>query len=136
MSHVRQQIRDAVIAALADLGGVHKSRFYPIQPDELPVYLVYSGGEEIEGQFDALERTYSVVIEVVADGQWLDETLDDCLASIETRVTGTLSGLVLSFTPVSISTSGSVEGAKPIGRLRVTYEAVYRTSFTNPAISI
>lgn len=136
MSHVRQQIRDAVVAALSDLGGVHKSRFYPIQPDELPVYLVYSGDEELEGGFDTLERRYAVVIEIVADGPWLDEALDDCLASVESRITGTLSGLVVSMTPVQITMTASAEGAKPVGRLRVAYEAVYRTSFTNPAASI
>jgi hypothetical protein len=136
MSHVRRQIRDAVADALDDLGGVYKSRLYPIQAAELPVYLVYSGDEEIEGQFDSIERTFDVVIEVVADGEGFDDTLDDSLAAIETRLNGTLSGLVISFTPVQVTATGSMEGSKPIGRLRVTYEAVYRTSHTNPAISI
>lgn len=136
MSHVRQQILDSVASALADLGGVHKSRFYPIGSDELPVYLIYAGDEEVEGEFTALERRFQVIVEIVADGQWTDETLHQCLASVETRLTSTLSSLVSSFVLATITVGTSVEGAKPIARMRITYEAMYRTSYTDPETSI
>lgn len=136
MSHVRQQILDATAAALADLGGVFKSRFYPVDPVELPVFLIYAGDEEIEGDFTKEERRFQVIVEIVADGQWADETLHTSLAAVETRLTGTLSSLVVQFAPVTITATTSVEGAKPIARLRITYEAMYRTSYTDPETSI
>ena len=50
MSHVRKQIRDATATALAGVATVYTSRVYPVQAASLPVILVYSGDEQIEGQ--------------------------------------------------------------------------------------
>lgn len=136
MSHVRKQIRDATALALASLGGVHASRMYPVQPDELPVFLVYGGNEEIAGDFQTLERRFQVIVEIIADGQGFDDTLDEQLVAVEEALSGDLSGLVVSFAPATIELSASVEGSTPIGRARITYEAVYRTSYTDVETSI
>jgi len=136
MSHVRTQIRQAVVAALEPLGGVHASRFYPIQPDELPVLLVYMGDEEMAGDFQNQERTLRVIVEIVADGQFFDDTLDDQLVGVEETLSGDLDGLVRAFYPVSVEVSAGVEGANTIGRARVTFEALYRTSYTDSETSI
>lgn len=136
MSHVRQQIRTAVVAALESLGGVHASRVYPISADELPVYLVYLGDESIDGDFQTLTRTLEVVVEVVTAGQTFDEAAEDAIVAVEQRLTGDLSGLVIALRPASISLSMSAEGDAPIGRARIAFEALYRTSYTNPEVSI
>jgi hypothetical protein len=136
MSHVRHQVRQAVVDALETLGGVHASRLYPISPDELPVYLVYLGEESLEGDFQTLTRTLTVIVEVVTDGQDFDEGIEDAIVEVESRVNGDLDGMVISIRPASIELIPSMEGAKPVGRARISFEAVYRTSYSDPETSI
>lgn len=136
MSHVRKQIRDAVVTALTPLGGVHASRVYAVQPEELPVYLVYAGPEEITGDFQTLERRLQVIVEIVADGQDFDDTLDAQLVLVEEALTGDLSDLLVAMQPLSIEVLATAEGATPISRARITFEALYRTSYTDPETSI
>lgn len=136
MSHVRAQIRAATVAALEPLGGVYASRLRPVQPEELPVFLVYLGDEAIEGNFTVLERRLEVVVEIIAHGQDFDETIEQQLVAVEAALTGTLDDLVVAFQPTAISLTSSSEGASPIGRARITYEALYRVSYTDPETSI
>jgi hypothetical protein len=132
MPHVRQQIRSAVAAALAPLGGVHVSRVYPIRTEELPVFLVYNGSERLEGAgFSHLMRGLEIVVEIVVTGDDVDALLDAELVKVETALTGNLGGLVNAFMPSRIETSATAEGSAPIGRARITYGAVYRSNF-NP----
>jgi hypothetical protein len=137
VSHVRTQIRAAVVSALESLGGVHVSRARTLQPDELPVYLVYTQSEEIESDFEHHNRALQVVVEVVIASQNFDDDLDDQVLAVEQLLSDTdLDGLVQSFIPTSIETSFSAEGVAPIGRARITYEARYRTAFADPELSI
>ena len=137
MSHVRKQIRDAAASALASLGGVHTSRVYPVQPDELPVLLVYTADEQIEGNLSAMDRRLELVVECVAQGESVEDELDTLLAGVEQALDdSTLGGVVVSLMPTSISVILSAEGSAPIGRTRITYEALYRTSFADPETSI
>lgn len=136
MSHVRKQIRDAIETALAPLGSVYRSRVYPADQAELPVFLIYSGDEEDEGNLSTLDRTYSVIVEAVDTGDVLDDVMDGHLASIEGAINGTLGGTVVSIIPVGIQVARNASGSRPLGRLRINYEAHYRTSFTDPQTSI
>lgn len=137
MSHVRTQARAAIAAALAPIGHpVHTSRVYPVQLDDLPVLLVYSGAEAIDGQMDALERAYEVHVEAIVSGDNYESTLDALLVQIEEALTGSLSNLVLSAMPTEIETSAGAEGSTPIGRLRATFRVHYRTTYTDPETSI
>jgi hypothetical protein len=136
MSHVRTQIRAAAVLALAPLGGVHASRLYALQPAELPALLVYTADEEIEGDFDLQQRALDLVVEIVVAGPSFDAAIDDQLIGVEKLLTGTLSGLCVSVVPVSISVSASPEGQTPIGRARVVFRALYRTSYTDPETAI
>lgn len=136
MSHVRAQIRTAVVAALGSLGGVYASRIRSFQPDELPAFLVYTQNEEIESDFSYHARALQVVVEIHVDGQDFDAALDEQIAAVEIALSGDLSGLVQSFVPISIETSHSAEGAAPVGRARITYEARYRTAFADPELSL
>jgi prophage DNA circulation protein len=132
MSHVRTQIRDAIVAALDPLGSVHKSRVYPLQPDELPAFLVYSDTEDLVGDFALMERAYRVNVEIVVRGDDYEAQLDEQLVAVEKALNGSLTDLVVSILPVAIATSVSGEGSAPIGRMPVTFEAAYRTSFDDP----
>ena len=136
MSHVRAQIRTAVSAVLDDITTVYASRVYPLEADELPVILVYTNAEQIESQaFNTLDRVLELVVEIVAkSGDALDDELDDLLARCETAIAANpdLDGLAVEAIPVTIDVSVSTEGAQPVGRARLTYSVLYRTSSTDP----
>lgn len=134
MSHVRKQIREAVATALGAVATTYVSRVWPVEQGNLPVLLVYSGAEQIEGEPYAMDRRYAVVVEAIAEGN--DDALDDLLVGIETGLTGDLGGLVVHMQPVSVEITNSAEGSAPIGRARITYEALYRTSYADPQNTI
>lgn len=142
MSHVRTQIRQAATAALAGIATVHASRVHPLAESDLPALLVYTSTESIEAElaaFGTLERRLELVIEAVAQATSnLDTTLDDLLASVETALGAvpTLGGAAIVVVPTSIEVTISQEGAQPIGRARLTYAVLYRTSSTDPTASI
>jgi hypothetical protein len=138
VSHLRKQIRDAVVTRLASLGGVHVSRVHPVAQDALPVFLVQMGAESIAAQqFQALSRTLAVTIDVRFDGDQLDDALDALLVSIEAALNGNLGGLVVLFVPTEIdSPTLSSSGNAPLGSARITYQATYRTGLTTPEATI
>jgi hypothetical protein len=114
MSHVRTQIRDAVVALLP--GTVLPSRVYPT--DSLPCTLVYTNAESDEqGAFGAIDRRLEVVVEVALSAT-------------------SLGGLIREIALAGIDVTLSAEGAAPIGRGRMTFAALYRTSYGDPTTSI
>lgn len=137
MSHVRTQIRDAAATALAGVGTVIKSRVYPVSEDALPVLLVYADNETITlTDLRSLERNLSLVVECVVQAADLDTALDPLLVGVETALTAnTLGGIVLRLLPAQLDVTLSGEGAAPIARARLTFEALYRTSITDPETS-
>ncbi|MBD8875433.1 hypothetical protein [Roseibium polysiphoniae] len=93
MTHVRQQVRDAVISSLADLpttgGNCHSMRTYPRGEKADPALLVYILQERSEtfgigGPGRDLERQIAVTIEAQARGAGFDDTLDQIAAEVET----------------------------------------------------
>jgi hypothetical protein len=115
---------------------VHTSRTLSIRQEELPVYLVSAGPEEIEGTLPALSRLFQVIVEIVVAGPEYDDVIDAQLVAVEQALTGDLSQLVESFLPANIDINVSVDGATPIARARLVYEARYRTNFNDPELSI
>jgi hypothetical protein len=140
MSHVRTQIRDRFVTLLGPVGTVHASRIYPLAEDALPVLLVYTNNETIDvdgAAFNALDRSLEVVVEIVEQATaTLDTALDTLLASVEAAIGADedLNGLALHAAPASIEVSMSTEGAQPIGRARLTYSVLYRTTYTDPTV--
>lgn len=132
MSHLRTQIRDAAAALLP--GTVYTARVYPVQEASLPVTLVVVGQEEIEAEdFGVLNRRLAIIIECIVQGDDLDAALNSALVGVEAALgNSTLGGRVLHLLPVSIEVTQSAEGSAPIGRARMTYEALYRTSPADP----
>lgn len=138
MSHVRTQIRTATVAALAGIGTtVIAARVYPVAEDSLPVVLVYTNGEQVsQYEFGGLERRLEVVVEIVAQGTNLDAALDAILVEVE-QALGPGLALVSDFLPTGgIEVSTSTEGSAPIGRLRLVYEAIYRTAYADPETTL
>jgi hypothetical protein len=140
MSHVRTQIRDRVATLLADVATVHKSRIHRVaEGSSLPVLLVYTNAEQIladEAAFNALERSIEVVVEIVDQAaSELDTALDDLLEGVEVALAAdpTLNGLVNYCIPATVDVSLLAEGAQPIGRMRVTFATLTRTSYEDPS---
>jgi hypothetical protein len=136
MSHVRTQIRDAVVALLP--GTVLPSRVYPT--DSLPCTLVYTNAESDEqGAFGAIDRRLEVVVECIAQATEddIDTDLDAMFAAVEVALSATsLGGLIREIALAGIDVTLSAEGAAPIGRGRMTFAALYRTSYGDPTTSI
>jgi hypothetical protein len=138
MSHVRTQLRQAAAAALASVAPVLVSRVYPVSAeDQLPVLLVYTNAEDIEGHtMGAFKRTVELVVEAVAKGPFVDDDLDTLAVGIEGALNrSTLGNLTRPLVPVTISV-GMDTAATTIGRLRITYRAVYHTGFTAPEVAV
>jgi hypothetical protein len=138
MSHVRTQIRNAAAAALSGIGAsVHVTRVWPVAETELPAVLVYTNGEAIEQeQFGGLVRRLNLVAEVVVQGADLDDAMDSVLVEVEQALGVGLGALVTDLVPSSVEVSTSTEGSAPIGRLRLAYEATYRTAFADPETNL
>jgi hypothetical protein len=135
MSHVRTQMRSAVAALLADVSAdVLVERVYSVDPERLPALSVWVRNESItRGGIGALDRSAEIIVDCLAKGSAVDDVLDGLLAAVETRLTTqTLGGLTAPLVPSQIEYEVSAEGSVPIGRARLTYEALYRTSPTDP----
>lgn len=136
MSHVRTQIRQAAAAALESVAAVETSRVYPLAEAELPILLVYTNGEEIESlDLQTLDRRLELVVDCYARD--IGDSLDALLAGVESALNDNeLGGLTRPLRPSRIEMIASAEGSAPIGRLRLTYEAHYATSFADPETSL
>ena len=125
---------------VADLMGLpNKWRLYKwVEQADLPAFLVYTGSERIQrGGFEALDRIIEVAIECLAKGADVDDQLDALLALAEVAVNGqTLDGRAVPMIPSKIEYDVSADGSVPIGRARLTYEVIYRTSLTDPETRI
>ena len=136
MSHARTQIRKKAAELLAPVAPVHCTRVLPIEQASLPVLLVSTATEEIEGQFGVLDRRLELIVEAVTATQPVDDALDALIVEIESALTGDLEGLVASCNPASIEVSASDEGNTLMGRARVIFSVVYRTAYADPETSV
>jgi hypothetical protein len=139
MSHVRTQIRAAIVATLSPIATTHASRVHRLEQDALPVLLVYTNNEEVVegGPMSAVQRQLEVEVSAVATGDAVDDQLDALIAAVEAALNAsTLGGLVVHLLPRSLQMSISTEGSQPIGRATLTFEALYRTSMTDPETAI
>ena len=151
MSHVREQIRDAVVNAVTYLDltarRVFRTRVYPMDSESLPGICVYTQSETSSpatiGGLTSVStylRVMLVNIEVYAKASVdLDNTLDDIAVEIETAMAtdATLDGLVedtvLSGTEIDIMGGDSEQ---PVGVMRLTYNVTYRTTLADPSAAL
>jgi len=141
--HIRQQIREATVAALLSvsvLGGrVHSGRPPRLQHPILPTAVVVVPGETIEcdaviGQHRQ-RRNVEINIHVVLEGPAPADDIDAIAEPIEAALAAspTLGGLL--YAPVEL-TEALIDiddaGATPVGELRMTYLARAITPAATP----
>lgn len=151
MSHVRQQIRDAVVDAVMLLNTTHRSvyktRVYPMDRASLPGLCVYTSSESIEPStigglksVSAYLRTLVVNVEAYAKATTdLDNVLDSIAVEVETAMANnsTLNGLVedVILTSTEIDIMGG-DSEQPVGVLRLSYDIIYRTTLADPSAAL
>lgn len=143
MPHQRENIRDAIVAAVTSLtttgSRVYRTRVYPLASDKLPGLVVYCRSETSErevliGLPSRLVRVAQFVVEGYARATAdVDETLDDIASEVETAIGGAqFTGAARDCTLISTDIDFSNGGDVPLGIVRMTFAVTYRTSETNP----
>lgn len=148
MSHVRAQVRVAVVdalkaAAISGVGSkVHSGRIHPFGEKQLPAIAVYCRSENIavrstrpngdEGY--RRRRMISVVVEAyaVVDSD-LDDALDALALAIEQALVParTLGGLAKNFEPVGTEIGVVEEAQRNTGVIRLNFQAEVHTADSN-----
>jgi len=147
MAHARKTIREAVaglVTGLTTTGSrVFQSRVYNVQETELPCLLVYTTGEQIEGDTLGEPRTLDRSLDLVIEGKAqavadLDDLLDTIGEEVETAIGGTPAlGINVDDTTIeAVEISFSGEGDKPIGSVLMRYKVLYRSNENAPGTII
>lgn len=141
MAHVRQQIRDAVAAAIAGNGvTVEKSRQWPVIESDFPRYLVYSMRETMdEGNStrDGLMRNLEITVEavVLTNPANVDIQLDTHAVYLENTLNyTTLGGKALKVVLRGSDMLLNAEGDGIMGVLTLTFDVTYRSLRTNSEV--
>jgi hypothetical protein len=142
MSHVRQQIRDAIATRVTGLpttgNAVYKMRRYALDDAKLPAICVYTG-DESSGMATigtrTLRRVTNVVVEAYCKGAStsVQDTIDTMCVEIEEAIAGSfdLSGLVKSTVLTGTEIDINVQGEKSIASAKLVYAVEYYTSISD-----
>jgi hypothetical protein len=152
MSHVRTQIRNAVVAALAGLpttqGRVFSGRTHPLGKVHLPTLLIYATEEvsdaDTMGSAPILLRTLTLSVEgrAVTVGpnaaRDIEETLDRIAAEVEAKIVAdpSLDGLTKEITLTATRINAQSPGESHAGEVRMEYRVLYRTAENAPATAV
>lgn len=147
MAHIRQQIRDRIIADVTGLAttgaNVYDSKLYNILQGELPALAVYTQNESSEISTIApnvtLDRELEVIIECYAEAnENIENTLDTIASEVENSLGTDLSLNNLAITQFLSSTDidFTSEGEKPLGICKLTYNVRYMNNVTNSTIPL
>ena len=150
MTHVRQQIRDAVattVTGLATGATVYKMRKYDLDKAALPAILVYtmdeSSGLATIGQTigqKTLNRNLTLVVEVLIEGNSdaVFNAVDTACEEVEAAVSADfyVGGLAKSIVLTSTATDVNVEGSDAIGSATMQYTVNYWTSNENAGVAL
>lgn len=139
--HARQQLRDAVVAAVTGLAltgsRVYTARVYPAQDSELPHLEVNTVDESASDVLldGSIER--QVTLEITARARAtaaLANTLDAIAEQVETTLGASINvngkDVDLAYTGASIQFSGDAD--QPIGTASLTYRATLYTAANAP----
>lgn len=146
MAHVRQQVRQAIVAALNGLATtgarVHSGRTFPLSQDHAPTLLVYAVSERTQlhamasgGTSAILLRDLTVAIEgrvMMADVP--DDVLEAIAAEVEVAMMAdpSLGGRTREVTLLATSINTQSPGQSHAGEVRLDYRVVYRTRENAP----
>jgi hypothetical protein len=144
MAHARQQIREAVAAALTGLAStgtrVFQSRMRPQDEASLPALLVTTNDEEITTSIGSVQtRLLGVTVECIAQPSGaVDDVLDTIAEEVEIAMhnAGLFGGLVAGSELTSVSVSFTDELQKPCGALSMQYRFTYFTNAGAPGTII
>lgn len=142
MTHIRQQIRDRIIADVTGLtttgANVYDSKLYNILQGELPALAVYTQNETSEISTIApnvtLDRELEVIIECYAEAnQNIENTLDTIAGEVENSLGTdlTLNNLCITQFLSSTDIDFTSEGEKPLGICKLTYNVRYMNTVTD-----
>lgn len=148
--HARQQIRQAVTAALTGLtttgANVFASRVYQMTANELPGLIIYTGDDSNpENVIDVTltdeaqkTRELAIIIEgYSAASSNLDNTLDAIAEEVETVMDSHNFSAVLKWLQLQSTTIAMRGDAdQPTGVVRLEYRAIYRTQDGAPGAII
>jgi hypothetical protein len=147
MSHVRQQIREAVGTACTGLtttaARVFQARVYPLATADLPGLAIYTNSETSEdAEVGGASRLLMRTLEIKIDGysrktSGLDDELDTICAEVEVAImdNSTVQELVGNIYLSETSISFANEGDRPIGCASMTWNCVYFTEANDPQTS-
>jgi hypothetical protein len=144
VTHIRKQIRDAVVTALEDLATtqdrVYSGRTRALKKDHGPALLVYTPLETSERSANGLppenERTLKILIEGrVSGASAMDDDLDQIAFEVEGRMWANrdLGGLAINLAYVSSEIATEAAGESQIGGVRMEYRCTYRVLEGDPA---
>lgn len=145
MSHVRKQLRDAVIAALnsnvAALGNRAEGvRGFMRNLERLPAAEVSTPGEQVEGETmdGVLARNIELVVTLYVAGDAVEDQCDALAVETEKAIyaDADVMGMVSDITPESMSFEMQGEGEKRIARMEMSWAAVVQTLEDDPETAI
>ena len=136
MSHVRQQIRDAVQTLLTNAvtdvdDRVYINRVYNIASTKLPLITVSAGSETssvVTMSTLTVDRSLEILVDVYADAtSLLDDTIDGLCSQVEQLMGAdqTLGGLTKECILISTNLNLSGDAETPIGVARLNYRVKY-----------
>ena len=144
MSHVRQQLRDAVASVLTGLTTtgtrVFTNRVYPADVSDCPCLIVRSDGDDVEAQ--TIHQPYLQVrqtriqVEAYAEGvDGFDDEIDTICQEVETAIANASSSLVkgmyLRGTRIDFD-----QGEQPIGRATMVFTKDLYTQSNAPQTAL
>lgn len=143
MSHARQQLREAVLAAVTNLPTTKRnafaSRVHPISDGELPCVIVFTRNESSEPMTIGLPRRFKHSLTVVVEGyvkmvDGYDNKLDKIALEVEEALYNNPSLQVLVkdifLSETEIKITGEAE--KPVALVSMSFSAEYHTLEDDP----
>lgn len=136
MSHIRKQIRDALVTAVTGLtttgSRVYRSRVYPLESGKLPGLCVYTKSEEVTNSTLTRPRTQTRQLEASVEAYLMantnfDDTLDTIAVEIEEAIYSNtaLNALVKQINITGFEADYSGDGEKVVGVGNFSVQIIY-----------
>lgn len=136
MSHIRKQIRDALVTAVTGLtttgSRVYRSRVYPLESGKLPGLCVYTKSEEVTNSTLTRPRTQTRQLEASVEAYLMantnfDNTLDTIAVEIEEAIysNAALNALVKQINITGFEADYSGDGEKVVGVGNFNVQIIY-----------
>lgn len=148
-THVRTQIRDAVVMALTGLATtgsrVYAGRARPVAADSDPYLLIYATEERSEveamGADPVILRELTLAVEgraLASEAAALEETLDRIALEVEPAVVrdSSLGGRTREVTLTATRVAVQAPGEAHAGEVRMEFRVAYRTRESAPHIAV